>query len=531
MSLASPIRRITRLAPALCLALIAPALRADEVALAAQVQEPAAEHVDQHALADLVRQSRFDDAFEMAFDGGDELFETVFNALDGVGAHVGDGQRFTRVPRADLNRPGEWADHFPPRETGPNASSCNACHNTPSDDGSGSAAANVHRDPLHSGDLRQFIQRNTPHTFAMGPVQRLAEEMTTALQKIRDAAGRQACASGAESSKALVAKGVSFGAIVARPTGSTPCASFDTSQVEGVDPDLVVRPFQWKGSVAFVRDFNRGAAHNELGMQAVELVGEGIDGDFDGVADELGVGDMTALAVYLSAQPRPTTTLELATLGLVPPLTFEQQSSIRSGARTFQAIGCADCHVPRQTLDDPIFREPSANPAFRDAKFPSGADPLHAEVDPRIAIRFDMTRDQPDNRILDGRGRVVFRLGSLTKDSRGRAQVDLFGDLKRHDMGPALAESIDEVGTGASVFMTRNLWGVGSTAPYLHDGRATTLTEAIALHGGEAQASRDRFVALGADSQKQLIAFLDNLVLFKLPPPAAATAPSRTGTR
>jgi CxxC motif-containing protein (DUF1111 family) len=84
-------------------------------------------------------------------------------------------------------------------------------------------------------------------------------------------------------------------------------------------------------------------------------------------------------------------------------------------------------------------------------------------------------------------------------------------------MGPGLAESIDEVGTGASVFLTENLWGVGSTAPYLHDGRATTLTEAILAHGGEAQASRNAFVALNTGKQQDLLAFLENLVLFKLP--------------
>jgi len=60
--------------------------------------------------------------------------------------------------------------------------------------------------------------------------------------------------------------------------GSHVC--FHTNQFGNVDvccpdagPQLIVRPFQWKGSVAFLRDFNRGAAHNELGMQAEEIVG------------------------------------------------------------------------------------------------------------------------------------------------------------------------------------------------------------------------------------------------------------------
>jgi CxxC motif-containing protein (DUF1111 family) len=95
--------------------------------------------------------------------------------------------------------------------------------------------------------------------------------------------------------------------------------------------------------------------------------------------------------------------------------------------------------------------------------------------------------------------------------------VRLFGDLKRHDMGPKLAEQIDEVQTGASVFLTENLWGVGSTPPYLHDGRATTLTEAILEHGGEAQTSRDNFAKLTVAQRNDVLAFLNNQVVFVIP--------------
>ena len=63
--------------------------------------------------------------------------------------------------------------------------------------------------------------------------------------------------------------------------------------------------FNGKETFSRVREFNRDASNNELGMQAVEFVGEDIDGDFDGVANEMTIGDQTALAVYLAAQPRP----------------------------------------------------------------------------------------------------------------------------------------------------------------------------------------------------------------------------------
>ena len=106
-----------RLAP-ICLGLLVPAARADEVAAAKDVAEPAAEHVDQNALVALLRSGDPAAAYEAAFEGGDELFETIFNALDGVGANVGKGERFTRTPRADLRGFGEWANHVPARETG-----------------------------------------------------------------------------------------------------------------------------------------------------------------------------------------------------------------------------------------------------------------------------------------------------------------------------------------------------------------------------------------------------------------------------
>jgi len=62
--------------------------------------------------------------------------------------------------------------------------------------------------------------------------------------------------------------------------------------------------------------------------------------------------------------------------------------------------------------------------------------------------------------------------------------------------------------------MTKELWGVGATAPYLHDGRATTLTEAIDFHGGESSAARDSFFAQSPADQAALIAFLNDMVIF-----------------
>jgi hypothetical protein len=511
------------------------------------VHNAVAEHIQQAELNALPASARFTEAFEV----GDELFATAFNALDGGGANVGRGQRYTRVPRADLRGNGEWFTHTPIRVTGPNAGGCFECHETPFEDGAGTAALNVHRDPFRTGNIGQFIERNTPHVFAPGAIQRLAEEMTDELGSDQQRLVSDVCRLGGTRSVALDAKGVNFGTLAATRTTANPCAvSFNTDGIRGVDflpsvdnpaapVSLIVRPYQWKGSVAFLRDFNRGAAHNELGMQAVEVVGDNLDGDNDGIRNELSIGDLTALTVYMAAQPRPTTLLELNALNLLEPaLTSTQIARITRGRAVFGEVGCTNCHVQRLTLNNPTFSEPSQNAAFRDGTNLPAGQPTANVLDPRNPVTFDLTRDQPDNIIRRADGSIRARLGSFTqRDSSGRTVVELYGDLKRHVMGSRLAEPVNEI-AGDDVtpipndprnrhtpdtFLTENLWGVGSTAPYMHDGRATTLAEAILEHAAsnsdsssEARASRAAYLSRSLSDKQAVIAFLENLVLFKI---------------
>lgn len=466
------------------------------------------EHVDQNALIERAANDP-KGAFLEAFDLGDELFEVEFLYHDGGGAKVGNGQRTTRVPRADLEA---WRSHTPARSTGPNGFSCIECHNRPVADGAGSASLNVHRDPFHTGDLAKMIQRNTPHLHGMGALQRLAEEMTEALQDIMYEAGNAAYASQQSVTRQLSAKGIEFGQITAIPSPYD--VQFDTRYVKGVDADLVVKPFQWKGNFATIRDFNNDAMHNELGVQPVELVGDDVDGDFDGVTNEATVGDITALTLYLAAQPRPTTRTELAKYGLGPEVTPEEQTQIAQGEQIFEQVGCASCHTPSFTINYPVYAEPSFNHNYREALFPAGQNRIARGLDPRRPLVFDLTADQPDNQVFDEYGNLIAHLGALETDGTDAAIIRPYGDLKRHRMGPALAESIDEAGTGSDVFLTENLWGVGVTAPYLHDGRATTLTEAILWHGGDSAQSRRQFQQLPPADQAALIAFLNNLVIY-----------------
>ena len=92
--------------------------------------------------------------------------------------------------------------------------------------------------------------------------------------------------------------------------------------------DLVVRPFGRKGCCATVREFDTGAMQFHHGIQPVEVVGEDVDDDGDGVANELLVGELSALHIFQTSLEHP-----------------RQGNRELIGAGLFREIGCADCHI------------------------------------------------------------------------------------------------------------------------------------------------------------------------------------------
>ncbi len=92
-----------------------------------------------------------------------------------------------------------------------------------------------------------------------------------------------------------------------------------------------------------------------------------------------------------------------------------------------------------------------------------------------------------------------------------------YTDLLLHDMGEGLADHRPEGNASGREWRTQPLWGIGLTetvsgqTSFLHDGRARTLLEAILWHGGEAEASRLRVMAMGRKEREALLAFLKSL--------------------
>ncbi len=92
-----------------------------------------------------------------------------------------------------------------------------------------------------------------------------------------------------------------------------------------------------------------------------------------------------------------------------------------------------------------------------------------------------------------------------------------YSDLLLHDMGAGLADGRPEYGASGREWRTPPLWGIGLTEVvngrpgFLHDGRARTLAEAVLWHGGEAEASRERFRRLAPAERDALLSFLRSL--------------------
>jgi CxxC motif-containing protein (DUF1111 family) len=117
--------------------------------------------------------------------------------------------------------------------------------------------------------------------------------------------------------------------------------------------------------------------------------------------------------------------------------------------------------------------------------------------------------EKPDTTTGDG---VTLNLNRDGEPPRSGDQVMLFSDLRRHDMGDLLADGNDGPdGVPRYEFLTRPLWGLAESAPYLHDGRAATIPEAILSHGGEAAPARAGFEALDEAQRRDVHIFLLSL--------------------
>lgn len=373
--------------------------------------------------------------------------------------------------------------------------SCASCHGRPR--GSAGVGGDVATRP---------DSRDSPHLFGIGLKEMLGDEFTTALRAQRTGAIDLARRNRRPVTVNLAYQGISYGSLTANADGSV-----DTSRVVGVDPDLRVRPFFAHGEKFTIRESLVGALNDEMGLQSVdaEMVAAKAGGRMvtpagmvlDGSRDRL----QPVPTAFVGADPDgdgvtneiPTATidfLEFYLLNYFKPATYEQTPATLRGRAVFAEMQCVRCHVPDLTIQQ------DRRVADVETTFDSERgifNGLFATAEPKF------------NTVNDGSGHPV-----LKTPKRGLFVVkNIFTDLRRHDLGPKFYERTYG-GTQETTFMTAPLWGVGTSAPYGHDGRSINLPEVILRHGGEAAAEAARFAALSDVDRSSVLEFLQSLVLF-----------------
>ena len=416
---------------------------------------------------------------------GRKLFDASFTTEDGVGRPMATQAiiptKRRRPPKNQFSR-----------TAGLDANACSSCHNQPQMGGAGDFVNNVFVSEgfqladFDTTDPQFSNERNTNHLFGAGLVELLAREMSRDLSLQRSDAVATARSTGESVTITIETKGVSFGKLVAHPTGIV-----DTRLIEGIDTDLIVKPFTQKGVITSLRQFTVNALNHHHGMQADERFGSRWTGDDDfdedGYNNEISAGDVSALVLWQAS---------LAPPGIKTDLPDTWISAAARGQAQFNQLGCGSCHRPTLPLESLVF-----------------ADPGPLDLAGTLSTN-DLGEDQNafyDLALLEWSER-------LQKDDQGRYLVPLLGDLKRH----VIADSqVDRLGNELlsqrfverNVFMTSELWGIGSTNPYGHRGDLTTLPEVIEAHGGDARESRDAWLQLEQSVRSDVIAYLKTMVI------------------
>ncbi len=113
---------------------------------------------------------------------------------------------------------------------------------------------------------------------------------------------------------------------------------------------------------------------------------------------------------------------------------------------------------------------------------------------------------------------MVMQTGFSPIEALSNKEFYPYTDLLLHDMGSALDDDYTEGFALTNEWKTPALWGLGLSEDaqggsyfLMHDGRATSISSAILLHGGEAEQSKNMYEQLSEEEKLQLIKFLESL--------------------
>ena len=230
--------------------------------------------------------------------------------------------------------------------------------------------------------------------------------------------------------------------------------------------------FGWKAQTASLGEFVMTACAVEVGLNVPDHPQAGVPQkpDYEAPGLDLNQAEVDALIEYITDLPAPLQQL---------PADSKAANWVKKGHKLFGSVGCSECHVEDIGEVAGIF-----------------SDLLLHDMGPLLG-------DTGSNGVFVPSGSPEpVPLQDLVEGPRTRIPQKIVGATRLE-------------------WRTPPLWGVRDSAPYMHDGRADTLEQAIALHGGEAEHITQKYFALAPAERLKLISFLKTL---SAPPAQSAPA-------
>lgn len=235
--------------------------------------------------------------------------------------------------------------------------------------------------------------------------------------------------------------------------------------------------FGWKSQKANLYDFTMTACAVELGLHVPDhpQAGSPHRPEYQPTGYDLNQEECDALVKYLKELPAP---------GSLRTDHTALRDALKEGERLFTTVGCAACHTAQLGEVVGIYSD---------------------------LLLHDMGPDSGDSGSY----------GVFIPDSSGSDSDDPIPEVASVQLNqmprPVTAHTLqfiadDQLGAASQEWRTAPLWGVRDSAPYMHDGRAKTLEQAIALHGGEGHQSAMNFYRLSKSDQARVLSFLKSLV-------------------
>ncbi|MGB7347706.1 MAG: di-heme oxidoredictase family protein, partial [Pirellulaceae bacterium] len=272
--------------------------------------------------------------------------------------------------------------------------------------------------------------------------------------------------------------------------------------------------FGWRAQSPNLASFVRGACAGELGLQVSDIaqVVDPTSDDYVSVGNDLTDDQVTQLVSYVGSLPAPVTHGQ----------SIQSVKEVRDGQRAFESVGCAACHVENVSPARGIYSDLLLHDMGIDLQAPSPAPPEPIAPSIQLSSMFNlssmMRRGSPDGEFDARAANSWLRSSVVAYYGSGNVQTSIpkpypldrpatpqfpagevpdgnFGNASKFSsrMQRASTKEVQQFVTSQMTWdalqrewRTPPLWGVADSAPYLHDGRAKTLHEAVLWHGGEA---------------------------------------------